>query len=568
MSDLMRRIAADRGPRLDLLLLAGLALLTLALRAPGLGAPLGIDEGGMAIVGEQWLGSLGHGTGQGTLYGGAWLDRPPLLLLAYGVTDLVGGALGVRLLGAGAAVLLVAAVAIMARRVGGRRAMLAASVLAACTVSSPVLRGDMTYGELLAAVPVAFSVLLLTLVSTGSSRLGWAPGRARAAVLAAAGLLAVCGPLYKQSAIDAVAAAALWFAWRAGLAWQARDAAGPTPARSRVRAHMRASHSTETARSIAADAAAWFAGALAPVAATFAWAATTPGGVRDVGYALFGFRLDLVAALGAQSTPPLERALGLLPALLGSGLFVVVLLVPAGVLAARVPGRGTGIAMLLGGWMAGATFGVAGGGYYWGHYLLQLVGPAAVLAGLALAGHRRLLPAATLPVLVLAVVAPVVTAMAPAQLPPSPAAAQADPVAMGELLRLNGRPGDRVAVLYARANVPYYAGMRPATPYGWSSMYRTIPDARTDLLAALAGPRRAAWVVEWQRVRSFGMDRDGHVRRALTAGYRTVAVMCDHRVLLRRDRPLPVVTMPTETCVHVGSDGATDGAAVAREPAA
>src|SRR4051794_20624499 len=81
---------------------AACALLALALRAPFFSTALGRDEGGIAFIARQWPG------GHGSLYGAYWLDRPPLLVALYKLAGW-GGDLGVRGLGAVAAVALVLA---------------------------------------------------------------------------------------------------------------------------------------------------------------------------------------------------------------------------------------------------------------------------------------------------------------------------------------------------------------------------------------------------------------------------------------------------------------------------
>ena len=84
------------------LVLGGALLLCLGLRLPYIHFPLGIDEGGVAFIAKAW------GTGHGSLYGAYWLDRPPLLVALYKLA-VAGGATGIRVLGAVAALALVAA---------------------------------------------------------------------------------------------------------------------------------------------------------------------------------------------------------------------------------------------------------------------------------------------------------------------------------------------------------------------------------------------------------------------------------------------------------------------------
>ena len=79
--------------------LVGCLALALVLRAPYLSSGLGLDEGGVAFIAKNWP------SGDGSLYGSYWLDRPPLLVALYRVAVL-GGDTGVRVLGALAALAL------------------------------------------------------------------------------------------------------------------------------------------------------------------------------------------------------------------------------------------------------------------------------------------------------------------------------------------------------------------------------------------------------------------------------------------------------------------------------
>src|SRR5262245_49190866 len=60
-------------------------LVMLLIRAPFLFRPLESDEGGFLMVADQW------DDGGSSLYGGQWVDRPPLLLLVFKLAALWGG---------------------------------------------------------------------------------------------------------------------------------------------------------------------------------------------------------------------------------------------------------------------------------------------------------------------------------------------------------------------------------------------------------------------------------------------------------------------------------------------
>jgi 4-amino-4-deoxy-L-arabinose transferase-like glycosyltransferase len=142
-----------RRHQVALWIVAGIAL-AVALRVPWLDAPLNRDEGGDALIAQNWS----HGGP--FAYGHVFLDRPPLLLALY---RLAGDAGGIRILGAIAAALLVVTTTLLAVRLAGRRAAPYAAIICALLVSSFALRAVLTPAELLAAVPASAAVLLVVI---------------------------------------------------------------------------------------------------------------------------------------------------------------------------------------------------------------------------------------------------------------------------------------------------------------------------------------------------------------------------------------------------------------------
>ena len=239
----------------------GCLVLCVALRAPFLRVPLGIDEGGFAYVAERWT---RHGT---SLYGDMWVDRPPALLGLFRLADDLGPD-GVRLLGVVAAVALTLLVLALARLVAGRDdAMVPAGILAATLSSSVALRAVATPGELLAAVPSTASVLC--------GLLAWRRDDGR--WLVGAGALAVTAPLVKQSALDGGVALAALLA----VAWWRRHG-GPWRAWWPAAAAL---------------------GGLVPVAALEAYERWAGLGDGAMSYALLGFRVAGLRDLAATSGP-------------------------------------------------------------------------------------------------------------------------------------------------------------------------------------------------------------------------------------------------------------------------
>jgi hypothetical protein len=459
------------------------AILAVGLRAPFLGTPLGVDEGGLAYVAEHWA---RHGR---SLYGAQWLDRPPLLVLLVRLAVGAGGQTGVRVLGALAAVALVVLAAALARAIDGPRAGTAAAVVCAVLASSIALQAVYTPAELLAAVPASASVLCLV-AALRSGRIG---------ALVAAGALAACAALVKQSFLDA-GLAGIVFLFACAVC---------RPPRFRL-----------------AWIASWGAGAALPLVTVVL--ASVLGFVDGDGlpYALIGFRIAALHTLGGGGVPLTERAARLAAPALLSGLAVALLLAPAGlrrIAADRV------IAATLVAWLAGGLVGVGGGGVYWAHYLIEIVPVTSVLAGIALA---------PVPPRVWAV-----TTCIPVVLAAGAASASVDYVSdqrphavereVGSYIRAHARPDDTQYVLYARANVLYYGGLSTPFPYDWSLMLRVQTGARPALYRLLASAGRPTWLVPWQNDDAWRLDRGATVDTLLRRDYRVAAIVGGHEILHR-----------------------------------
>jgi 4-amino-4-deoxy-L-arabinose transferase-like glycosyltransferase len=466
-------------PRRTHLVLAGALIATVGLRLLYLGFPLGIDEGGVAFIAKAW------GTGHGSLYGAYWLDRPPLLVALYKLAVL-DGATGIRVLGMVAALALVAVTTVVTRAIAGERAARIAAVLSAGLASSIALASVYTPSELLAAVPACASIGCLVA----------AHRRGQARWLVGAGLLALAAALIKQSFLDAGFAGVVFLiatsasARRPQLRW----------------------------------AAAYTAGALIPLAGVAAWLVVAHLSPGDLVYALFGFRIHALDALSASNIPLHVRVQRLLLPGAASGLFVVLVIALRGVATLR---GDRVLAVTLAAWLGAGAVGVLGGGSYWSHYLIQLVAPASVLAGAALADVR--VGGRVAAVLAGVAVLGTITAVGPAR-----TIQQRDGVvAVARYVRAHARPGDTQYVLYARANVGYYTGLPSPYPYAWSLLVRAHPGSIARLRSLLASPQRPTWIVGWERPGRWGLDPGGATARALHTRYRLVARVHGHPIYHR-----------------------------------
>jgi hypothetical protein len=473
--------------------LGGCLLLALVLRVPYLSTPLGRDEGGLAYIAQHWPG------GHGSLYGSYWVDRPPLLILLFKVAAL-GGEGGVRALGALAAVALVTGVALLARAVAGSRASWIAGLLAALLSGSVSIGSIFTPGEMLAVVPSTFSVLCLVLAHRSR----------QTRFVVAAGALAVGAALIKQSFLDA---------GFAGVAFIAVSAAVDRDVRLRW-------------------PLAYVAGAAVPLAALLVWLAAAQQSVSGFVYTLFGFRLQLLQTLAGSDIPLHLRLRKLEEPAWESGLVIALGAALLGFWALR---HDRVLVITFSAWLAAATFGVLGGGSYFAHYLIGLVPVSCVAAAVVIARVR--LPARILVLgAVLAVALPTARegAMYEADHP-----LRRSEVGVAQYVRDHARPGDTDYVMYARPNVVYYAGLRHPYPYMWSLMVRAKPGARAELQRLLGSSRRPTWLVQWQDDDEWGLDPDGRMDRLISDGYRLAAVVCDHPIFLRDDRPRPPLSLGT-----------------------
>jgi 4-amino-4-deoxy-L-arabinose transferase-like glycosyltransferase len=456
-------------------------VLCIALRLPWFDSALGRDEAGVSMVAQAWHHSHPFP------YGPYFLDRPPLLVLAY---RLAGDPTGVRVLGMLAACIAVVVCTLLAARVAGRRAALPAALLTAGFTSSALLTSVFTPAELLASVPSAASVLLLLSGLTRES--AWR--------LAAAGAAAASALLIKQSFGDALVAGI------AGLAL----AGWHTPL-----------------RRTAARAGAYAAGIGAVSVGVLAWDLSmhlSPRAPTSLLYAFAGFRLDAVKPLANGNVA--QKLSTIATAALGSGLALAFVVAIAGLITLR---RRRVTAGVLAAWLLAGLFGVLGGGSYWAHYLIELV-PVSVVGVATLVAWRPRIGAA---LCAAAMAIGLATSLDQAALG-RPQQYQRGAVTLGHYLRDRALPGDTAYVLYAKVNALYYSGLPSPFPYHWSLMMMSVPGVQQQLRALLASPRRPTWIVMADTTHTFGLDRTGQTKRVLKRNYRLAARICGIRVLLAR----------------------------------
>ena len=464
--------------------------ISVSLRLPFFTVPLGVDEGGDSYIAREW------GTTEGSMYGASWLDRSPLLVLLYKI-GVLGGDRGVRLLGMVAAVLLVVGTMAIAHRLSGARAARLTGVITAIMTSSLLLGAVFTVNELLAAVPVTYSILALVWARDSTRSGPW---------LFASGLMASCGALIKESFLEALAAGVVFLV----VSRVMRD-----------RTDFRATW-----------VGWWSAGVAVPILLVMAWFEVFANGARSFAYAMIGFRLD---TLTAQAESPLSPSYMLvhlgLPVLVGSGCLLLAPWAVSWLLEHRADPQ---LMLPLAAWLVVGFLGITGGGHYYPHYFIQPLAALAVLAGAALsASSRRVLAGVTAAALVLLALGNLVIGDRLKTTDPP----QEQTLAVASYLRANAHPDDTLYVMYARANLLYYARMPTPYPYAWSMMVRTVPSAEEQLRAVLkSSTARPTWIVEWHTSSEFGLDRSGETRRLIASHYVLADTVCGKSILIRDDQ--------------------------------
>jgi len=364
----------------------------------------------------------------------------------------------------------------VAARMAGRIAAVGAGLLVATAGASPFIESFTLSGELLASLAACASMLAFV-THLRSGRGEW---------LVAAGFLTGCAVMLKQSGFDAGAAAAIYLL-------VTRRRAGLAPV-------------TVLAAS-----------ALVPVAAGAAASAS----VSDWWYALVTYRGQADSVVTGSVPARLDMARDSLPAALKAlGPMLVVAL----------PGlRRSPLVIRL--WAAVAAVGVIGGGNFHAHYYQQLVPPLGILAGVGVAAiweaRSRVWAAAAA-----AAAAVALGFTAPLWFDSGAAQARAvfpnDPHlrsdgAVVRYVRAHTRPGQRIFVLWAAADVYYLADRDPAVRYMWYRNIQAIPGALDEARRALRSSDPPALVVVENL--PAGIDHTGATGRILEDRYRQVATV-------------------------------------------
>lgn len=501
--ELERPVSGAR-PRSTVLWILGAAVAAVVLRAPLIGGLAFPDEGGALIVARSWT---GDGPG---LYGFFFLDRPPLTVLFWRLSDGLGGVEAGRWLATAGVVLLVVSASWAGHLLGGDRGARWAAVVSAALASTPLLGTQEANGELLGA-PLVMLSCALTLAAMRPVR----TPPARVALAFAAGVVAAGALLVKQNLAGAmVFAFVLAVAGAVGRRW-----------------------SVGTAASVVVPGAV---GVAVPLLATVAWADRGPG-LATLWYTLYGFRVDAADVIATEDLSAPDLRLGMLVVLaLASGVGPLLGLFVWRARRGVAAGHPVTVAVLA--LVVTELAVILLGGSYWPHYLVGLVPVAALAAGAMarLPGPRRWPRAWVVLVAGSAVVAALVAAVVVSI--PDVRYSRSAEGALVDWLAEARQPDDTGLVAYGHPNIVEASGLRPAGyPYLWSLPLRVEDPDATDLTALLASRSRPTWLVEWIGLDSWDLDRSGRLADAVSTHYRDVGPVCGTPVYLRVDehRTLP-----------------------------
>lgn len=460
---------------------------SLLLHARFLTLPMISDEGGYAYVTQRWL------DGRGRLYHDIWVSRPQGIFVAYAAifrslgTDVAALRLGAWIV----SILTMAAVWIFAQEWGGPRVAKGAVLLFAVVSGSPAIEGFTANAEVFMALPAALAVLLLL----RASRRGWG-----APTLFAAGALSASAMLLKPSGI-VMLPIGLLFVWLASgrdlrgsvgrCVWQGAGFAAMT-APALVHGYLlgwrefsfaavtyRFQHQNSATRSPWHHvgqigqllSAAWPLLLLASVPSLFVW--WRSGQIAVVkgwaGQLADGSRLGIVA------WAPVRRGFR--------------------------PGTETDLLLRL--WLVGCAVGIAMGGDWWSHYLVQIVAPFTIwLAAALLDALRRLPPWSGRAMLV----AGLLLLLIPYRF----ALASSDATTSREIFHHSGYSDQSAVATYLRENTPpetpifaafneaalYYLADRPSTyRYLYDQELQAFPGSEAALIAMVNSPKRPVYVI-------------------------------------------------------------------------
>lgn len=458
--------------------------LSFLVRLPFLNVGMISDEGGYAYVAQRWF------DGRGVLYDDIWVSRPQGIFVAYvAIMETLGGsAAALRIGGWLFVVAAMPAVYAFARAYAGRTAGILAICIFGVVSASPVIEGFTANAEVFMATPCAIAAWLLLRAHYRH----W-PGPS----LVLIGVLCAMATLLKPAGVVMIPVALAFTLLASSADWKT------------------------IARRCALIVAGVVIGMLPAI--IHGWLV----GWNDFLFASVTYRIDYQSSLTVSSRRHIASFWGLFKQIA----FLVTALALLWMLRRRVlepdsvprpvsggaPGAVTGYlaslkrftrrepaAVLLAIWSVGGVAGMALGGDWWYHYLIQLAAPFSIwlaaqlhAVNAALRGIARwaFVGAACFVLLYPFGVAARGDALSiTAGIYPTQGYEQQDEVA--RYLRENGTPGAPMLVAFNQAALYYLADRPAAYRYMYQQELSAIPEAEADLIEIVTGADRPEYVID------------------------------------------------------------------------
>ena len=481
------------GVRNDLVFVGSLAALAVLLRFPSLLWPLMPDESGFTLVARHWSPTADN------MYGTYWVDRPPILIALFRVSDWLGGPYGPRAAGC----LLAAAMAFAAYRtgllIGGRTVARWTGVACLALMSQPDFTMWSAKSESL-GVPFALASCMLTVEAVYRPA-----GRGRVLAACGAGAVGAVALGMKQNLFgpEVFAVVALLLAAR-----NSRFAPG------------------EARRIIGAA----LGGFVAVVVAVVAWAVASGVRLGTVWDMLYGFRGDAFQVITeSDMSAPIARADELVHLFLVTGMVVVVGLFvvtfPAAFRAHRELAPAVALMLVV------DTVSLSLSGSYWASNILPLIpGLTIALALVMSSGGRRLMISGA----VAGGLAASCVWLLGSYVETHTVGDSSGPTAhyTGVAISDVAEPHDTIVLLYGRADIVLASGLSDPYEQLWSLPTRTIDPGLTQLKALVSSADPPTWIVEWSDAGSFGLDPDGSFRTLIEQRYVERTAPCEGSVWL------------------------------------
>jgi hypothetical protein len=182
------------------------------------------------------------------------------------------------------------------------------------------------------------------------------------------------------------------------------------------------------------------------------------------------------------------------------------------------------------------------GGGYWSHYLVQLIVPVAILAGVAVASVQpRVWTALILVLALVAIGTNVARVLKPVRAPGA---------GVGAVVRHMAEHGDTILSMYGDPTIMRASGLESPYPYLWTLPMQVRDPRLAQVDALLSGPDAPTWVVLADQVQVWGLDVT-HLKQTFAKHYVPVRRACGMGIYLRKDVSRPVDLAPASCMIDL-----------------